>query len=178
MEVSTSRTIPTPSPEHPGPVAPRRLEEAFATASSTEQAQADQFRIGAIATALIAAAWAALNVWALDPSSVADGTASAGSLAMRAMVGSALIGLAAYLRRQSLEHRSLATTWKTIELQLATLDLYCSKMSPERGEAVRMSLARQLFRGPVLIHPVDNVKTIESSGAVLPDCVSDAPSRS
>lgn len=117
------------------------FEEQFAS----DKKQADHWRQLGFVLFGLAVVWAITVYVALRGSD-----ASTADVTARLAVGVSLIVFGGVAIRESGRHRADANVWRTVQLQLNTIDAYCSALPKERADILRFNLGGAVFAGPRL----------------------------
>jgi hypothetical protein len=151
-----------------GQIGERRLSEGVAEQVAYESQRADRYRYGALVTFVVSICWLIASYVAFrNPGS--QSAAWVGPALSRLAIGSAVLVLAVYLSREASQHRTRATGWRSVELQMDTIDLYCASLPPDHRDALRLAFGLQVFSGATLFGMSDQA---HASGDGLPtnDC--------
>lgn len=121
-----------------GQTADAELGRAYDKYGRSEQTSANWFRVGAVATLVIAAGVSLVGVYGDTP----DSTAAAITHITAVVSVLALFG---YLARESAQHRNTARWAAVMVVQLKTFDSYAADMSNQEREALRAYFGRRVF---------------------------------
>ncbi len=109
-----------------------------------QKTEADQWRKQTVGAAIVAVPVAAVVlVWGLIHPADRDWFTTASRLGVAIALG----GLAAYLGNQARLHRHRETTYRALELELATLDPFLSSLDEETRHQLKAQLAPRYFVG-------------------------------
>lgn len=132
-----------------GEIATADLAQHFETYRKSERTQAEVLR--AIAGLLIAGAVVAL-------AHLVPGERTTAEVLQRAVFSLPIFALAAYLSKESAQHRKASQWAATLRVQLLTIDLYAAPLGIEEAAEVRQILARRAFGDVPMLAAGDEAK--------------------
>jgi hypothetical protein len=137
-----------------GQVGERQLSDGIARKVEYEQSRADFLRYSAITAFLFSIGWLVASYLAFRASDFSSSGAGISEAIIKLGIGSAVLGLAVYLAKESRGHRERASSWQSVELQMDTIDLYCASLPSEHRDAIRLAFGLEVFSGAKLFGAV------------------------
>jgi hypothetical protein len=147
----------------------KQLALNFEQQFAADKRQADRWRLMAFLLFGVAIAWSLAVYLALRGKD-----AAAADVTARFAVGISLIVVGGVAIRESGRHRSDANVWRTVQLQLNTIDAYCSALPNERADTLRFMLGSAVFAGPRLYTDAAPRVLAEDVNEQLPSSALDA----
>jgi hypothetical protein len=129
-----------------GQVGERQLSEGIAKKVQYEQKRADWFRAFAVIFFAVSICWLVASYLAFDSADIAQSD-QISRVISRLAIGSAVFALAVYFSREAGGHRSRASAWQSVQLQMDTIDLYCASLPTAHKDAIRLSFGLEVFSG-------------------------------
>lgn len=140
-----------------GQVGERRLSEGIAEQVHYERTRADAFRFGAIGAFVISIGWLIASYVAFRH--VSDTSGRLEEALTRLAIGSAVLILAVYLAREATQHRRRANGWRSVELQMDTVNLYCASLPAAHRDTIRLAFGLEVFSGSKLFASLDRTES-------------------
>jgi hypothetical protein len=137
-----------------GQVGEKQLSRGIAKKVEYEQHLADRLRNSAIAVFIFSIGWLVASYLAFRSSDFASSGAGVSEATVKLGIGAAVLGLAAYLAKESRAHRDRGSSWQSVELQMDTINLYCASLPIEHRDAIRLSFGLEVFSGSKLFGAV------------------------
>jgi len=151
-----------------------RLSAGVEKVAKYEQVRGDAFRYLALIAYLVSIGWLIASYVAFRSPHI-SGSERVTETISRVAIGSVVLALAVYLSREASGHRDRAGAWRSVQLQMDTIDLYCASLPPEHRDAVRLAFGLEIFSGPKLFGAASSGRgnsdgsTSGGSGAVEPE---------
>jgi hypothetical protein len=154
-----------------GQAGEKRLSEGVESQVDYERIRADRFRYATLVAFVVSIGWLIASYVAFR-SPVSAGSERITQAVTRLAIGSAVLALALYLSREAGDHRSRASGWRSVQLQMDTIDLYCASLPPEHRDAIRLAFGLEVFSGSKLFGSLGQVAGGNASnGSGLPAAI-------